>query len=87
MRPIHCLDISRDKFVYKTDGDWSIDLSGEQIMKPAMAHMRTLYDISENNTDMVDRLKNQRLLLDMDMNATKKTMNNLKKLTLLKNNN
>ena len=55
MRPIHCIDVSRDKFIYKTNGEWVVDLDGSEIMKPAMAHMRSMYDISENNKDIRDR--------------------------------
>ena len=86
-RPIHCVDASRDKFVYRKDGEWETDEGCIEIMKPAMAQVRTLYDISDTNTDIDDRVDSQRLLLDMDMNATKRTIKNLKKETLLKNKN
>lgn len=84
-RPIHCVDASREKFMVKTKGEWELDVDKDDILKPAFAHMRTQYDISEDNKDIMDKVKNLQLLQEMDTIGGKKTIKHLVKKTLLKN--
>lgn len=86
-RPIHCVDASREKFMLKTKGEWEFDVDKDRILKPAFDHMRSQFDISDKNTDIEDRVRKQKMLLDMDNIGGKKTIKYLVKKTLLKNKN
>lgn len=86
-RPIHCVDAARAKFMLRTKGVWKTNVDTNKILKPAFDHMRSQYDISDKNTDIDDRVNNQRLLLEMDIIGGKKTIKYLTKEASLKNTN
>ena len=85
MRPIHCVDASREKFMIKTKGEWELDVDKDDILQPAFKQVRTQFDISDNNKDIMDKVKNLQLLQKMDTVGGRKTIKNLIKKTLLKN--
>lgn len=84
-RPFHCLDLAREKFAFRTNNRWEIDWNGVRILQPAFEHVRTLFDISDNNKDINDRVDNQQMLLHMDMKGAKKITKFIGKQTMIKN--
>jgi hypothetical protein len=82
-RPFHCVDGSRDKYLLREEDNWSIDLKGEKIMNKAMNTTRDnyKYDLGELGDAMIKMGE----LLKLEQNGKKKILKDIKKKSLLKN--
>ena len=79
-RPIHCVDLAREKLLLKTKDGWMIDTEMSMLLKPAFDHMRSLHNVAKDNPDVKALSKSLKSLLEMDMNG-KKTFRNICKMT------
>lgn len=47
-RPIHCVDVAREKYVLRTNDNWIVDIKGNIILDTAYKPIRTLYHNMHN---------------------------------------
>ena len=83
-RPFHCLDMSRNKFLLRTNDNWDVDNKGDKILENAYPMIRPLFNIDED-VALEDRIRNTKQILDMEMNGRKKIVKELNDATYLKN--
>lgn len=84
-RPFHCVDISRSKYLLRTNDDWEIDYRCAKILSTTYPVLRKLYPVDMSmGTDTI--VNNINTLLEMEGKGSKKIISNLNNKTLLKNN-
>ena len=83
-RPFHCVDMSRSKYMLRSNDTWNVDLKGEKILKQTCPKIRSVYP-TDDLSDMVTYGKNMAQLLDMEYKS-KKIIGYLNNKALLKNN-
>ena len=49
--PIHCVDISRNKFMLHIGDDWKIDQNANIMMKCLVDKIKSIYDIKINSKE------------------------------------
>ena len=82
-RPFHCIDGSRDKYLMRTEDNWSIDSMGDQILDVVFPKVRPLYDLTTEDTNELSHNAEQLTNLE---NGRKKIIKELNNETILKNN-
>ena len=81
-RPIHCLDISRDKFLLRSEDNWKIDVNGEKIIDSAHPLIKPLYPLDKDD-DIEKMIHNNDQMIALELNR-KKILKELSKNTTLK---
>lgn len=90
-RSLHCVDLSRNKFLYRENGAWTIDNNGKRIVKYAYEKIKDIFmDPLKKSTeeDVYDEDLNKRVeqLLLMESKGRPKILGMLSGTLLLKNN-
>lgn len=83
-RPIHCLDVARNKFLIRSDNKWKIDDKGVIIVSEAIKIINNMYknDMDKNTETMIQNLRDMIELKDKGPSKIVKYMarkTNLKK--------
>ncbi len=90
MRPFHCVDGSRTKYLLHTKDDWCIDIKGDKILNGAYPKIKDVYDVNILDTDSTldreEKVKNLKQLIFMESTGKSQIMKALTKKALLKNN-
>ena len=82
-RPFHCIDGARDKYLMRSENNWSIDSMGNQILDVVFPKVRPLYDLTVEDTCKLTH--NAEQLTDLE-NGRKKIIKELNNDAILKNN-
>jgi hypothetical protein len=95
-RPVHCTDPSRNNYIYKTNGNWKIDVEGSEIKSQMMPIIKKAYDVVHKEKMLALPIERQLFyganVMGKDMisfNVEKiymKAMNDIKTSCLAKNN-
>lgn len=87
-RPLHCLDISRNKYLVRTQDEWVVDHHAKRIFKDACKHLYDLYitDPAAPNITLDQVMKNQQKLLKLEAKTSQnKMIKDLNDKTYIKN--
>ena len=88
-RPIHCVDISRNKYMLRIKDDWKIDKNAKIIMNSIVDKIKSIYNIkidgTENKHELEKKLNNLCSLLNLEGKDRRKIINHLNIKTSIKN--
>jgi hypothetical protein len=99
-RPFHCVDEARDKYILRENDDWKVDKRASAILKRSYSKVEEAYpmiggahfsdsddsDIEIDSEDIDENTNNMQELIQMRVHGYRKILNELNRITLLKNN-
>jgi hypothetical protein len=83
-RPVHCTDLSRDKYLLRYNNEWIIDLKANKLLSITFDKMKDAYNIESQDID--ENFKNINELINLDKNGRKVINKQISKDVFLKNN-
>jgi hypothetical protein len=88
-RPIHCTDISRNKYLVKVDDEWKTDINGSIILQPPSKIVNDVYEKNhqKKNICLIKVCETKRKMFDMEKNGHKLMNKYIGSITSLKETN
>ena len=89
-RPFHCVDQSRNKYLLYRNNEWSVDISGSEILNKVYPKIHKVFDITVHRGDsmrVIDKkLANMDQIRELEKYGRSRILKELSALTYLKNN-